>query len=457
MVIARGGVAAALVLLILSAAPDAALAAQPATWNFQQAEVPAAQPLGNYGKGVLVAVVDTWIDYKDSEFGGRVVDEADCLTGTCQDHAYAPDSCVHGTHVAGTIASANYGVAPQSDILAVQVLSGPSGAGNPDASCSGTASSVAAGIDFAVSKGAKVINLSLADEVPFLFQPTDQAITDAVSNAFSHGVVVVIAAGNDSVPLSDNYGQDALVVAATGPSGQLASYSNSGPFISIAAPGGDSSSTCTAAECVLSTFPGNQLGLLEGTSMAAPHVSGLAALLVAQNPGRGISNVFSTIENTATPLAAGGSGLIDADKALEAEAVGHAPNATTPTQLGGSHVSSPNTGASATGGALPVGSEHGGSPAPTAGPSTIGSSRIIGTVPATPALTTTRRPGATPTAGEAAPTAAGTPKSKGLLPATSSNWAGHNAGILVVACLLVAADVLALLWRRRAWTPFHRE
>ena len=324
-------------------------AAQPATWNFAQAKVPGAQYLGNYGRGVRVAVIDTWIDYTQPQFGGRVVDEADCLSGSCVDHSYHPDQCVHGTHVAGTIASADYGVAPSASILSVQVLSGPSGSSNnPAASCSGNATSVAAGISFAVAHGAKVINLSVADQVPGLFQST--AITSAVQSAASHGVLVVFAAGNDDLPLTDNYGNSALVVASTGPSGQLASYSNyNSPVtgdVNVAAPGGDTGATasCATSDCVLSTFPHNQLGLLQGTSMAAPHVAGLAALLWSQNPSRSLSNVVSTIESTATSLTGAGAGLINAQAALQAEAASHPP----------------------TGGPEPTGSA-GGSPSPGAG------------------------------------------------------------------------------------------
>lgn len=311
-------------LIITSVAGGGTLGAAPAaaqqqTWNFVQADVPAAQSPGHYGRGVLVAVVDTWVDFNQPQFGGRVVDEADCVTGTCRDRTYAPDSCVHGTHVAGTIASAGYGVAPEADILSVQVLSGPAGSPDPNASCSGSAAAVAAGIDFAVAKGARVINLSLGDQVPGLFQ--SQAITDAVSSAAAHGAVVVFAAGNDGVPLTDSYGNNALLVAATGPSGQLASYTDyNSPVtgdVNVAAPGGDSgNNACAYTDCVLSTFPGNSLGLLEGTSMAAPHVSGLAALLIARDPGLSASAVLSAIERTATPLAGAGSGLIDAARAV---------------------------------------------------------------------------------------------------------------------------------------------
>lgn len=461
------GVAASAVAAAASiglAAPPAGAATQPVTWNFTQAQIPAAQPMGNYGRGVLVAVVDTWVDFTQPQFGGRVVDEADCLTGTCVDKKYSPDECVHGTHVAGTVASDDYGVAPEADILAVQVLSGPSGSTNdPDAECTGSSDGVAAGIDFAVSKGARVINLSLADEVPGLFQSS--AITSAVQNAYAHGDLVVFAAGNDDLPLTDDYGNDALVVAATGPDGQLASYSNyDSPLtgdVDVAAPGGDTgqATTCSTADCVLSTFPHGQLGLLEGTSMAAPHVSGLAALLFAQNPSRGVANVISTIERSATPLAGAGSGLIDAKAALEVEAASH-PGTTGPAP------SSPNSSGGSTNPA-PVAAAT----APTPSPAPPGSDRPSdpsGAVAPATTTTTTQRSSPTTARGKAVtagpgggltgrppsadePTAAGAAAGAGH---PTPSWASRHVAPIVVASVLIVADLLALAWRREVRRVF---
>lgn len=251
--------------------------AQPCTWNFAQANVPAAQDAGRYGAGVTVAVVDTWVDGSHPDLGGRVTGYGYCVggSGRCQDKTYRPDSCVHGTHVAGTIASTHYGVAPRAKILAVQVLSYDPGSGE----CSGSAQDVGAGIRFAASSGANVINLSLGGLVPGLFQSQD--VTDAVHTAAAAGVVVVFAAGNSGLPMTDDYGSDALLVAATGPSGAIASYSARDGAIALAAPGGDDGaggfSACRESTCIVSTTPNNTYGLLEGTSMAAPHVSGAAA------------------------------------------------------------------------------------------------------------------------------------------------------------------------------------
>jgi subtilisin family serine protease len=465
----RAVAAAGLALAALVSVPGPAWAAQATTWNFTQAAVPAAQPLGNYGRGVLVAVVDTWIDFNDTQFGGRVVDEADCATGTCHDHTYAPDSCVHGTHVAGTIASSGYGVAPEADILAVQVLSGPAGAANPGAECSGTDAAVAAGIDFAVAKGAQVINLSVGEYIPLLLQ--DSGVTSAIQNAYQHGVVVVVAAGNDGTPTADsNYGTTALTVAATGPSGQIASYSDSALFVDLAAPGGDtgSASTCTTADCVLSTFPGNQLGLLEGTSMAAPHVAGVAALLLSQDPGRGVGNVYSTLEDTARPLAGAGSGLIDAEAARDVEASSHPPRSTSPgTAAPSSHppattapaavVSSPPvTDRSPEPGPAPAPAPAGGVVVPVVGtsPSAGSPGKVTGVAGAaggraaiSGVATTTTTVGRSGSAALAAGLpSAGPSESVADTRRAASDWLGHHAGVLIASSTLLAGDLLFLAW-----------
>jgi subtilisin family serine protease len=184
---------------------------------------------------------------------------------------------------------------------------------------------VAAGIAWAVDHGAKVINLSLGPDVAL----SSRTIPDAVHEAAARGVVVVFSAGNNTDTTPQSYGSDALVVAATGPSGRLASYSQHGQGVSVAAPGGQPSSSgaCSQASCVTSLFPGNQYAVAAGTSMAAPHVAGLAALLLQQRPGRSPADVRSRIESTAHALSGAGSGLVDAAAALGVRRTSTTPKA----------------------------------------------------------------------------------------------------------------------------------
>ena len=109
-----------------------------------------------------------------------------------------------------------------------------------------------------------------------------------------------------------------VVWAATGPDGELASYSQRDGGVDLAAPGGDprSADVCTLADCVTSLYPGDGYSVAAGTSMAAPHVSGVAALLLAQEPTRTREQVLARLLDTARPLAHAGRGLLDARAAL---------------------------------------------------------------------------------------------------------------------------------------------
>ena len=311
---------AAVTVLLIALGAVPAQAAQPTTWNFTQAGIGSAQPAGRSGDGVTVAVIDTWVDGSHPDFGGRVLAGAHCLAGTGCSPGQRPDACHHGTHVAGTIASASFGVAPAARILPVQVLTAGDSSGN---SCSGSLADIAAGIDYAVGAGATVLNLSLGSLVPGI--SSSSVITAAVRRAHDRGAVVVFAAGNSSLPLADSYGGTALIVAATGPSGGLASYSQRGAGVTLAAPGGDSLQLgCDPSVCVKSLFPGNKTALLEGTSMAAPHVAGVAALLQAQL-ARSPAQIRQVLTSTARPLTGAGAGRLDAAAALAAGTAASAP------------------------------------------------------------------------------------------------------------------------------------
>ncbi|MGB8650848.1 MAG: S8 family serine peptidase, partial [Mycobacteriales bacterium] len=299
-------------LVGLAATPSAWAAgrSQDITWDGNQIHLYAAQSAGREGADVTVAVLDGWVDRSHPDFEGRALPGADCTSGTCVP-GQQRDACTHGTHVAGTVASSSFGVATRATVLPVRVLTDDGKGG-----CTGTPADVAAGIHWAVAHGARVLNLSLGPDVPGI--ASSGAIPTAVHDAAVAGAVVVFSAGNADLPLAQAYGSDALVVAATAPSGRLADYSQYGAGVSVAAPGGqpDASGHCTQATCITSLYPDGQYAVAAGTSMAAPHVSGLAALLIAQQPSRTRQQVMDRITGTAQPLAGAGSGLIDVRAAL---------------------------------------------------------------------------------------------------------------------------------------------
>jgi len=313
----------AILLVGLGPAPSAVAAGrtQETTWHGNQIRMYDAQSAGRSGARVVVAVLDGWVDRSHPDFEGRALQGADCTSGTCV-AGQGRDACTHGTHVAGTVASSSFGVAPKALVLPVRVLTDDGSGG-----CTGSPADVAAGIRWAVAHGAQVLNLSLGPDVPGL--SSSSAIPTAVAEAARAGLVVVFSAGNADLPVAQAYGDDALIVAATGPSGRLASYSQHGEGVSVAAPGGQpTSSGCNPASCVTSLYPGGKYAVAAGTSMAAPHVSGLAALLFGQQPSRSRQNVMSRIKGTARALSGAGSGLVDARAALGVAATTPRPTAT---------------------------------------------------------------------------------------------------------------------------------
>jgi subtilisin family serine protease len=226
------------------------------------------------GAGAVVAVVDTGIDSAHADLQGRVLPGHDFVTGD----ATPQDGNGHGTHVSGIIAAdAGNGigvdsVAPGAKILPVRVL---------DDSGEGSSTNVAAGIDWATANGANVINLSLSGAIPLGGLGGESDIDAAIARALDRGVVVVVAAGNDALPLCENNSVQGrvLCVGAVDKRGNRSFYSSFGQGLGLVAPGG--SDLPGTDEDVLSTWNDGQYMELAGTSQAAPHVSGVAALLVS--------------------------------------------------------------------------------------------------------------------------------------------------------------------------------
>ncbi|KAF1977475.1 subtilisin-like serine protease-like protein PR1A [Bimuria novae-zelandiae CBS 107.79] len=211
------------------------------------------------GEGTCSYVIDTGILVTHPEFEGRA-EWLENFTGDGDD----TDGYGHGTHVAGTIGSVTYGVAKKTKLYAVKVL---------DASGSGSYAGVIAGIDYVASdhatrncpKGATA-NMSLGGG-------KNQAVNDAVAAAVASGVFFAIAAGNnnrDAANYSPASEPTAFTVAASDINDAKASFSNYGTLVDVWAPG----------VSVLSTWNDGLTNTISGTSMATPHVAGLAAYLL---------------------------------------------------------------------------------------------------------------------------------------------------------------------------------
>lgn len=225
-----------------------------------------AESAWNYTIGsssVLIAVVDTGVDLDHPDLASKVRTDIDY--DYVNNDSTAQDDNGHGTHVAGIAAAATNnstgiaGMCPNCQILPVKVL---------NAAGSGSYSAIASGIRWAADKGAKVINLSLGGTA------SDSTMSSAVTYADGKGSLVIAAAGNNgnSVAFYPAAYTAAVAVAATDSSDYRASFSNYGSYVDVAAPG----------VSIYSTYWNNTYKSLNGTSMAAPHVSGLAGLLFSQ-------------------------------------------------------------------------------------------------------------------------------------------------------------------------------
>ena len=254
-----------------------------------------AKSPNSYGAsgGPVIAVVDSGIDSTNPDLAdGRVLtgSGANCLSGTCVADP-ASDDNGHGTSVAGVLdASTNNSVgiageAFSSPVLPVKVL---------DSSGFGSAETIAAGIIWAADRGARVVNLSIAG-------PFSQTICDAVTYATSAGALVVAAAGNNgsSAATYPAACPGAIGVAATDSSDSVPYWSNYGsPNVFVSAPG----------VSVLTTARGGGYTTVDGTSIAAPYVSGLAALLFSQDPSLTPVAVKTIIAKTADKVGSGSYG-----------------------------------------------------------------------------------------------------------------------------------------------------
>ena len=286
-----------------STRPDPSILSHPdRLWALRRIDLPAGWTARS-SPDVIVAILDTGIDSQHEELAGKVSAEVNFT-----DSPTVGDINGHGTRIAGIIAGSGNnslgiaGVAPNARLLNVKVAD-DFGVCNAEA--------VARGILWAVDHGANVINISLEVRDP------STALENAVDYAWSHGTVIVAAAGNDagSTPVYPAYYSVAISVAATGPDDELAPLSNHGDWVDMAAPGLN----------IYSTTPGNGYGYESGTSFAAAYVSGLAALAFGavtdeDSDGRLNDEVRTAIENSCDRIAASGvgHGRVDAARLLQA-------------------------------------------------------------------------------------------------------------------------------------------
>lgn len=295
-------------------------------WHFPQIQMPQAWDLTN-GAGVIVAVVDTGVAYEDYDIYLRAPDLANTLFVPGYDFtgldSHPNDDHGHGTHVAGTIAQSTNnstgvaGIAYGAKIMPVKVLNSMG---------SGTYTDVADGIVWAADNGAKVINLSLGGI------GASTVLEDAVNYAYQKGAVVVAAAGNYNGPICYPAAcEKAIAVGATDYARNRTYYSNYGQQLDLAAPGGvpdaDLDLDGNIDGVLQQTFGGGDPSAFSyyyfsGTSMAAPHVAGVAALLISHGNVTNPDQVRQALQNTAIDLGAAGwdeftgYGLVQAYDAL---------------------------------------------------------------------------------------------------------------------------------------------
>ncbi|HLO86196.1 MAG TPA: S8 family serine peptidase [Nostocaceae cyanobacterium] len=273
-------------------------------WGADLVKAPEVWAKGYTGQGVIVAVLDTGVDYNHPDLKDNIWLNTKEIAGNGKDddgngfvddvygwnfinsNNNTLDVYGHGTHTSGTIAGVknNFGVtgiAYNAKIMPVKVL---------DDSGSGSYSAIVNGIYYAVNNGAKVLNLSFGGNYE------DSDLKAAVQYASSKGAIVVMAAGNNSnsspsypARYADNWG---LAVGAVDKSNTLASFSNkagSTPLAYVTAPGVN----------IYSTLPNSSYGNKSGTSMATPHVAGVVALMLSAKPGLTDAQVRQIIINTA--------------------------------------------------------------------------------------------------------------------------------------------------------------
>jgi len=233
----------------------------------------------NTGSGVTAYIIDTGIRTSHTQFGGRASVGFDAIG----DGRNGQDCNGHGTHVSGTVGGSTYGVAKAVRLIAVRVLS---------CSGSGSTSGVIAGVDFVTSNHVAgtpaVANMSLGGGV-------SSALDTAVRNSIADGVTYAVAAGNSNANASTSSPArvaEAITVGSSTRTDARSSFSNFGSGVDIFAPGSSITSAWSTSDTATNT--------ISGTSMATPHVTGVAARVLQSSPGASPATVRNTIVNAAS-------------------------------------------------------------------------------------------------------------------------------------------------------------
>jgi subtilisin family serine protease len=280
-------------------APAEAPAGDAAQYTIAKLNLQAAHRIAT-GENVLIAVIDSEIDGKHPDLEGRIASRFDAVGPADKPHP-------HGTGMAGAIASHRklMGTAPGARILAIRAFGSGSGGAQ------GTTMQIVKGLDWAISQGAKIVNMSFAG-------PKDPTLAKAFAAANAKKVVLIAAAGNagpKSPPLFPGAETGVIAVSATDADDAVYVNANRGKYVTVAAPGVD----------ILVPAPDGNYEFTTGTSVAAAHVSGVAALLLQRDPKLDPAAVREILTSTARQLGKTqggrndetGHGLVDPLKALQ--------------------------------------------------------------------------------------------------------------------------------------------
>lgn len=313
----RAALTAALALLALAAPAFAADPRRGEQWGLEMVKAPSAWGTST-GVGAVVAVIDTGVQRDHPDLGGRLLRGYDFVGDDPIEEGDEDDDPNdgngHGTHVSGIVVANRdngegiAGVAPGARILPLRVL---------DDDGDGFSDDAIEAINMAIRERVHVINLSLGDLVPLQSAVfPDRDYEAALERAVAAGIVVAVAAGNNTLPACENPDAEGILcVGAVDPRGMRSAFSSFGNDVHLVAPGG--SGAGGSSEDVLSTFIGGQYESMSGTSQAAPHVAGVAALLASL----GVRGRAATNRIVATAAEAGssleyGAGIVDAQAAL---------------------------------------------------------------------------------------------------------------------------------------------